>query len=135
MGSRTYASGAIRIVVHGHHDAFDDVRRHAQAGAVSILNRTIQGIATEARAQVPVRSGQLRDSIRQQVPTITPDRVIAEVSADAPHAGYAKWGRKSPGHAAGKVIAEELILDAGSAQADQVVAELADDLVAAVGGE
>lgn len=46
----------------------------------------------EARTLVPVRSGELRDSIQKDPPTDDGDRITATISATAPHAAFLEFG-------------------------------------------
>ncbi|ADX31945.1 tail component [Tsukamurella phage TPA2] len=58
--------------------------------------RVIRRIATEARALVPVKTGNLGRSIREeQVKPTGPFRVTGGVSADAPYARYVHDGTRA----------------------------------------
>jgi HK97 gp10 family phage protein len=54
--------------------------------------RSCDIVVEEAKTIVPVRTGELRDSIHATEPQDREHTVVGSVVADAPHAGYVEYG-------------------------------------------
>jgi HK97 gp10 family phage protein len=55
-------------------------------------NAIAEEAAEKAKANAPVRTGALRDSIHAEDTTADPMQPTADIRADAPYAAYVNWG-------------------------------------------
>lgn len=72
-------------------DAGQFVKAKIVPGIMDAVRASVAAIAEEARAIVPVDTGELRDSIDSRVDD-TGTSVYGSVFATAPHAGYVEFG-------------------------------------------
>lgn len=72
--------------------ALDEVDETVIPMAAKGMGKGLQAIVAEAKALVPVDTGELRDSIRAQPVAVEGDTVTGEVAATAEHAVYVEMG-------------------------------------------